>query len=104
MAARVKAFYFLFNRLNFFFELDLFILKCLLGFSFSEDDGLLVIKLLLETCSGEILPSHTPLSQGLFLDEHSLFIFNLSALHEKDFALMLLVSLQLTDFCLKLID
>ena len=104
MAARVKALHFLFNRLNFFFKLDLFILKRLLGFSFSEDDRLLVIKLLLEACSGEVLPGHAPLSEGLFLDEHGLFIFNLSALHEKNFALVLLIGLQLADFCFKLID
>lgn len=104
MAARVKAFHFLFNRLNFFFKLNLFILKRLLRFSFSEDDRLLVIKLLLEACSGEVLPGHAPLSEGLFLDEHSLFIFNLSALHEKNFALVLLFGLHLADFCLELID
>ena len=104
MAARVKALLFLFNRLNCFFKFDLFILKCLLGFSFSEDDRLLVIKLLLEACSGEVLPGHTPLSEGLFLNEHGLFIFNLSALHEKNFALVLLFGLHLADFCLELID
>ena len=68
MAARVKALLLLFNRLDLFFKLDLFILKCLLRFSFSEDDGLFVVKLLLETCSGEVLSRHTPLSQGLLLN------------------------------------
>ena len=81
MSARIKAFLF-FDRLDFSLEFDLLILESLLGFSLGQDDGLLVIKLLLEACGREVLPGHAPLTQGLFLDEHSLFIFDLSALYE----------------------
>ena len=71
------------------------LIKGFFWFAFSCYHSLLRVDFLLQSGRRQIAPRHTPLAQSLFLDQNSLLVLNLTALHKQDLTPMLFFTLLL---------